>query len=79
MDDIPNQRFYHCNKKYTNSLDVLDHCFNEHPDKELGLLNPIFSTNENKFRYKSIHYGKKTNTKIQNEKEESLNRKLSKL
>ena len=45
--------------EYTNYLHLLDHCFEEHPDKELCLLNPMFNTNHDKFQYKSIHYGKK--------------------
>ena len=47
--------------EYTNYLHVYDHCFEEHPDKELCLLNPMFNSNQDKFQYKSFHYGKKTN------------------
>ena len=56
--------------EYTNYLHVLEvpthvnnleHCFEEHLDKELCLLNPMFNTNRDKFQCKSIHYGKKTN------------------
>ena len=36
MDDILNPNCYYIYAKtYTNSLDVLDHCFEENPDKEL--------------------------------------------
>ena len=58
---------------------MLDHCFIEHLEKEPCLLKPIFNTNQDKFQYKSIHYGKKRNEKFQNENEESMNQKLSKL
>jgi hypothetical protein len=55
-DSVMATRCYHCTRKFTSLSVVVEHCFADHHDKPLSILQS-YKSGENRTKYISKHYG----------------------